>query len=242
MWPSEAWAIWWYDKANLALVVALITGAAATALIVWMGNVKEDYLKKELAQTNERAGLANKRAAQLEIDAAEINRKAEAEKLERIKLEASLAWRVIPKDKYPEIVAGLAKTPRSVTVTWLANDIESMQYAHQIIDILRQAKWNILGGGAGLFLEPMIGAFVTGNDEKAMINLQGHLGRFGAAPIFAPKLPKPRLSDFPADLPADMHILIARTVRPSEKELLLGAPMQDKDKIGRVLLKAAPPP
>jgi len=88
----------------------------------------------------------------------------------------------------------------------------------------------------------MIGAFVTGKDEKAMINLQGHLGRFGAAPIFLPILPKPRLSDFPADLPADMHILIARIVRPSEKELLLGAPLQDKDKLGKVLLKAAPPP
>src|SRR5271155_3070668 len=51
MWPSEAIAARLYDIANIALIVVLIGGVIATSLVVWMGNVKEEYLKQHLADT-----------------------------------------------------------------------------------------------------------------------------------------------------------------------------------------------
>ncbi len=66
MWPSEDWASRLYDLANWGLIVGLIIGVISTVVLVWMGNVKESYLKKGLAATNERAAHAEERAASVE--------------------------------------------------------------------------------------------------------------------------------------------------------------------------------
>ena len=63
MWPSEEWASRVYDWANLGLIVGLVIGVISTVLVVWMGNVKEAYLPKQVAETNKSAALANERAA-----------------------------------------------------------------------------------------------------------------------------------------------------------------------------------
>ncbi len=72
MWPSEEWASRLYDLANWFLIVALIVGAASTGLLVWMGNVKEEYLKRDLAATNERAAHAEERAAEANLELAKL--------------------------------------------------------------------------------------------------------------------------------------------------------------------------
>jgi hypothetical protein len=63
MWPSEAIASRIYDIANIALIGALVIGVIATALVVWMGNVKEGYLRIGLASLNSQAAQANQMAA-----------------------------------------------------------------------------------------------------------------------------------------------------------------------------------
>ncbi|MGB7310925.1 MAG: hypothetical protein WBC67_17835 [Candidatus Acidiferrales bacterium] len=83
-WPPAAWASRLYDWANFALVLGLVVGVVATALIVWMGKVKENYSNHELAATNERAARAEQRAA-------DANAKAEAEQLARVRIEEKLA-------------------------------------------------------------------------------------------------------------------------------------------------------
>jgi len=65
MWPSEEWASRVSDWANLGLIVSLVLGVLSTALLVWMGSVKEGYLKRELANTNLRAANLEKDAAAL---------------------------------------------------------------------------------------------------------------------------------------------------------------------------------
>jgi len=60
MWPSEYSASKLYELANLGLIVGLIIGVLSTVLIVWMGNIKESYLKISLAATNERANKLSK--------------------------------------------------------------------------------------------------------------------------------------------------------------------------------------
>jgi len=92
MWPSEESASRAYDLANWGLILSLIVGVASTILIVWMGGVKERYLKLSLAESYERVALAEKGAA-------EANRIAEQEKLARLQLEAKLADRLLPEDQ-----------------------------------------------------------------------------------------------------------------------------------------------
>src|SRR2546429_2659345 len=88
VWLSEPWAARLYDWANLALIVALTLGVVATIGVVWMGNVKEEYLKRSLAATTERAAIAEKSAA-------EANKKAEEERLARARIEEKLAgWKL----------------------------------------------------------------------------------------------------------------------------------------------------
>jgi hypothetical protein len=65
MWPSESWASTLYNAANIGLIAGLVVGAISTIMLVWMGNVKETYLRTSLAKTN-------RQAAQLQLDVAHI--------------------------------------------------------------------------------------------------------------------------------------------------------------------------
>ncbi|MBI3497825.1 MAG: hypothetical protein HY058_11030 [Proteobacteria bacterium] len=121
MWPSEAWAIWIYDVANIALIISLATVAVVTVLVVWMGNVKEDFLKRDLASAqldashavlqtailNKEAELARAAIAQAELHAAEANEKAESERLARLKLEIKLAPRSLGPARTDQLASQL---------------------------------------------------------------------------------------------------------------------------------------
>jgi hypothetical protein len=100
MWPSEEWASKLYDWANFFLIAALVVGAASTALVVWMGNIKEEYSKRELANANGRA--------------AEAIQKAEEEHLARVRIEEKLAGWKLDAPAQARIIEKLkryAKTP-----------------------------------------------------------------------------------------------------------------------------------
>jgi hypothetical protein len=49
MWPSFETASSIFDWANWFLLGALAVGVVSTGLVVWMGNVKEAYLRKDLS-------------------------------------------------------------------------------------------------------------------------------------------------------------------------------------------------
>ena len=76
MWPSEELASRLYNMANVGLIVGLVLGVICTALVVWMGNVKEAYLQKEIADTDQRAALANERAAEAQKTGSEAGQRA----------------------------------------------------------------------------------------------------------------------------------------------------------------------
>jgi len=73
MWPSFATASWVYDWANVFLIGALTVGAASTVLVVWMGNVKEEYLRRDLASTSLDATHAVLQTTILAKDIADAN-------------------------------------------------------------------------------------------------------------------------------------------------------------------------
>ena len=66
MWPSLETASWLYDWSNIFLIGALVIGAVSTVLVVWMGNVKEEYLRRDLGQASNAAAVANAQAARVE--------------------------------------------------------------------------------------------------------------------------------------------------------------------------------
>ena len=52
MWPSESGASRIYDCANVGLIFGLAIGVVSTALVVWMGKVKESYSEAENRRLN----------------------------------------------------------------------------------------------------------------------------------------------------------------------------------------------
>ena len=95
MWPSEATASLIANIANIALIASLVVGVLSTFLAVWMGNVKEGYLKREIANAHERA--------------AELNKKAEEDRLARVKIEQRLAPRHITQKQQEAIATKLSE-------------------------------------------------------------------------------------------------------------------------------------
>jgi len=68
--PSPAVAAIIFGWANLGLIASLVVGVISTALIVWMGNIKEGDLKARVADAVSDAASANAglAAAQVEIE------------------------------------------------------------------------------------------------------------------------------------------------------------------------------
>jgi hypothetical protein len=120
MWPSENWASRLYDVANSGLIVGLIIGVISTVIVVWMGNVKEAYLRKDLASTNERAAKA-----ELEVQ----------------RLRAAAAPRWVEEKPFLEALKDRPK-PSAVLIVF-AEDGESRRLAFQIMGLLFQAGWHV---------------------------------------------------------------------------------------------------
>ena len=91
MWPSEEVAFRLYDFANWGLIAGLVVGVISTVLLVWMGNVKETYLRRDLATTTAGTAAAIERAGNAGKEAAEANKKAAEANEGATKAQASLA-------------------------------------------------------------------------------------------------------------------------------------------------------
>jgi hypothetical protein len=74
MWPSFDTASRAFDIANFAFIASLVVGVVATVTLVWMGNVKEAYLRRDVASTNERAAKLEKEAATLKLELVRTSR------------------------------------------------------------------------------------------------------------------------------------------------------------------------
>jgi hypothetical protein len=135
MWPSEQTASRLYDLANWGLIAGLVLGVISTGIVVWMGNVKEDYLKRELAATNERAAHADERARVAE-------QKAESERLARVELEESIAWRRLTAESSTTLSSHLTRfSGQHVWLIYNLNDVEAFGFATDLAKALPSAKW-----------------------------------------------------------------------------------------------------
>lgn len=91
MWPSSGTAAWLYDLANIGLIIGLAVGVISTVLVVWMGNVKEEYLNRELADSRERTASLEKQSGESMVAIAKANADSAQSLLAAKQAEANLA-------------------------------------------------------------------------------------------------------------------------------------------------------
>lgn len=125
MWPSSEIAICLYKAANISLIVALGIGVIATGLVVWMGSVKEGYLRRDLAELEKEAANA---------------------RLETERLKEAVSWRVIPPECASELEKVLSAKPGSVNLRYMDGDPEALYLAIQYSRILSKANWKVAEG------------------------------------------------------------------------------------------------
>jgi len=150
MWPSFDVASRLYDLANTAFIASLAIGVAATVLLVWMGNVKEGYLRRDVAG-------ASARAAEAEARSSEANAVAAKAELELAKFKAP---RSLSNKQIEDVANGLSKFKgQKFQVTTFWDLPEPLALTNQIYLALLGAGWNfvkpegrsfLLGGMAGV--------------------------------------------------------------------------------------------
>lgn len=165
MWPSFETAVWLYDSANIFLVGALAIGVISTFLVVWMGNVKEEYLRRDLSSTNARseeakaasaeanargdearagAAIASERASQAEARAAEAKLETEILRKKNSDLELAVSPRVLEQNITGQSLKQFAGTEVAIISPY---DFEPRRTAGQIRFMLQSvAGWKKFSG------------------------------------------------------------------------------------------------
>jgi hypothetical protein len=206
---------WW---ANWILVGALLIGVAATYAIVVSGNLRDAALKGNLAGAQTAAAEANARAK-------EADEKTEAERLERLRLEAAVAPRSLSVQQQQMLAAAWGKLAgKRVAVISYALDGEGAGLASQIIAVLTAANVEIDNRLASVM--PMggfsLGVHVTGSDEQTVNQLRTTLGLIGELAVAAPNSSQgggASMSTVPGGVgsPVDAEILVGIKPVPTIK-------------------------
>lgn len=171
IWPSQKNAEFVYDLANFALIAALALGVVATILIVWMGNKKEEYLKRDLSSAALRA--------------AEAIQKAEEEHLARVKIEERLAPRTLLDEQLESIFAAISPYQDvSIDALQFGETPEIATFLALLVTPMQRAGWSprvwtVPGGPAvvGVHIGARVGA--TESELAALEALRAALAREG---------------------------------------------------------------
>lgn len=155
---------WGWKASLLGAVITLISVS-----LLMMGTIVRDHeFKAKMSQLNTDAAKANERAAQLENDAAkakektarleveaaktkeavaqadaraaEANKKAEEERVERLKLEAKVSWRRLSPEQHGNLVKALSNCLFSMYFEYSQSDPEAVQFAEDIVKSLKDAS------------------------------------------------------------------------------------------------------
>jgi hypothetical protein len=139
--------------------------------------IEFDSYKLETAKQIADANAAGETA---KAEAAEANKKAEAERLERLKLEAQFAWRRIDDARQAEMVSELSRNPQSVFVIWITGDPEAMLLAWQLIAIFQKSHWRAGGEGRQYPDSIITNVVVMGGPSASLVSAL--LARAGLSP------------------------------------------------------------
>jgi hypothetical protein len=132
------------------LYVQFIASGRETALrkandAVFAGlNTEAAKARKDAGAAIERASSADERASKNEEEAARLRKVAEQERLARIKIEESVAWRRLTKAQQSRIGTRLSRfAGQQALLQYDASDIEAGTFALDIALALQLAKWRV---------------------------------------------------------------------------------------------------
>jgi hypothetical protein len=110
------------------------------------------------------AGHANERASKNEVDAAQLRKDAEDERLKRVEIEERVEWRRLTKDQQRKIGAALQGfSGEIVSLGYNVHDVEAFLFASDIAAALHSASWKVSGPG---------GAFMFGGSPITGVNIE----------------------------------------------------------------------
>jgi hypothetical protein len=123
MWLSEEIAARLYNWANIGLIAGLGVGIISTILVVWMGNIKEDYLRIRLGEQSERTVVLEKA---------------------NLDLQRKLAWRFLSENEENTILEAARRYPgHRIDLAYLG-DAEASSYEAKFRTLFREkAKWQV---------------------------------------------------------------------------------------------------
>jgi hypothetical protein len=141
------------DWANAGIILAAVLGVVSTGLAIWTGNVKEAYLKRDVAETNARGE--------------EAKALAEGEKLARLKLEKELAWRSFSTEQ-AEYLTGRVKpfSGQLFSVITYIDDPEAVNFATTLVNLLVAAGWIFEKSNGFLAFQIEVGLQIETRPEK----------------------------------------------------------------------------
>ena len=183
---SAARAAWLYNAANIMLIISLVAGVVATALIVWMGNVKEQYANADADSLKERIAQADARAA-------EANRLAEGERLARIKIEAGLASRRLSPEQMSKFASTLRAKRGSLlgVIVTVLGDQEAHEFGLYIAKAVDAAGIPVRVDVTSIMVPPPYGLHVADTPSgtlKAALDAADVPAQYDRAPSSSPNI------------------------------------------------------
>lgn len=182
MWPSREIASFVYHLANIGLIIGLVIGLISTGILIWMGNVKEEYLKRDVGEADIKAAQANKDAAAASERAAVLEKQAKEEQEKRLRIEQGLSSRHIPNAKKPMMHENLLRGV-SVSIMELADE-EAEPYGDEIATLLRSLGAMVQVGKGNVVIPPPVGVRVRfDHDDPRTAAVFSALKEAGIDPI-----------------------------------------------------------
>src|SRR5579862_5195029 len=146
---SQRTADLWYEWANWAQALGAALVLIGFLVAFWTGSIRERYTNGRLSQNavataaaqalaataNEGAAKANERSESLRQSNLELQRQVESERIERLRLEATIAPRKLSSDQRTALVAAFSRLPRPVHIgITRLGDSEAGPYADAIVN------------------------------------------------------------------------------------------------------------
>jgi hypothetical protein len=146
MWPSLPVAEWLFSASNSVLIFGLAVTVVATIGAVWMANVRDGYLKRDLADANTRIADASTRGDEARKDAAKANERAATLEKEAASLSVDVATaneraaKADEKAAEAQLALERFKAPRSLSLDAQQRIVEKLKtYAGQ------QVSFSVVG-------------------------------------------------------------------------------------------------
>ena len=157
MWPSEEWASKIADWANIALIGSLAAGVISTVLVVWMGNVKEAYLRLSLSRNEViTAGLekqaADAKAAQqrVETDLSKQRERTAIAERSLLELQEKVRPRRLSEEQKQTLVKLLSsEVPIEPRVFCAMDAPDGQVFKDDFVDVFRRLGWTISPNNTG---------------------------------------------------------------------------------------------